>query len=53
MSMELMEEEGNKIRQALLSDKFKQVWEGIEWLYNTKEWRAFKYFRKDFWKEFV
>ena len=47
------EEEGQGIVKAILSEKFEAVWNAIEWLYNTKERRVFKYFRKDFWKEFI
>jgi len=46
-------EEGEQIKKALESDKFKKVWEAIEWIYNGKEWRVFKSFKKDFWKDFV
>lgn len=47
------QEEGENIKKAIMSDKFKKIWSSIEWIYNSKEWRVFKYFRKDFWKEFV
>ena len=46
-------EEGEGIKKALLSEKFQKIWQATEWIYNGKEWRMFKYFRKDFWKEFI
>ncbi|MFA5024068.1 MAG: Eco57I restriction-modification methylase domain-containing protein [Patescibacteria group bacterium] len=47
------EEEGENIKKAITSDEFKKVWQAIEWIYNSKEWRVFKSFRKDFWKDFI
>src|ERR1035437_1511284 len=46
-------EEAEKIKQAILSEKFKTIWRSTQWVLTSKEWRVFKYFRKDFWKEFV
>lgn len=43
-------EEGEMIKTAIMSDEFKDVWRAIEWIYNGKEWRAFKYFKKGFWR---
>ncbi len=47
------EEEGKQIKEAIKSEKFKRVWKATEWMYNNQEWRTFKYFKKDFWKEFI
>ena len=46
-------EDGENIRKAITSEKFKKVWQAIQWMSNHKEWRVFKYFRSDFWKEFA
>ena len=46
-------EEGEKIKEALMSEKFEKVWKASQWLSMTREWRVFASFRKDFWKEFV
>ena len=47
------EEEGYKIKGALESDKFNSFLLACRWSNFMIEWRMFKYFRKDFWKEFV
>ena len=47
----LKEAEG--IKKAIMSEKFKAIWQATEWICNSKEWRIFKSFKKDFWKEFV
>ena len=49
----LNKEEGEKIKQSIKSSKFKKVWNAIEWYSGNQEWRVFKYFKKDFWKDFV
>ena len=46
-------EEGEKIKEALMSEKFQKIWRATQWLSMTREWRIFKYFKKDFWKEFI
>ena len=46
-------EEGEKIKEALKSEKFKKVWKAIEWSSGIQEWRVFKYFRRDWYKEFI
>ena len=46
-------EEGEQIKQVLLSKKFKPIWDAFEWIYNGKEWRVFKYLKKNWWKEFI
>lgn len=46
-------EEGDNIIMAINSDKFKQLLKYTKWNTFQTEWRMFKYFRKDFWKEFV
>jgi hypothetical protein len=46
-------EDGEKIKAALMSDKFNKIWKATQWLSMTREWRIFKSFKKDFWKEFV
>jgi superfamily II DNA or RNA helicase/tRNA1(Val) A37 N6-methylase TrmN6 len=45
--------EGEQIKQVVISDEFKSIWDAFEWIYNGKEWRVFKYLKKDFWKEFI
>ncbi len=46
-------EEGEKVRAALMSENFKKIWSATKWLAMTREWRTFKYIRRDFWKAFV
>ena len=43
-------EDGEKLQEKLKSEEFKKVWNGCQWLQMTREWRMFKYFKKDFWK---
>jgi hypothetical protein len=47
----LKEAEG--IKKAIMSEEFKKIWQATEWISNSKEWRVFKSFRADFWKEFI
>jgi hypothetical protein len=47
------DEEAEGVIKAIKSDKFKAIWEGGQWLAMTREWKMFKYFRKDFWRDFV
>jgi hypothetical protein len=44
--------EAENIVKAINSDKFKKVLIATKWGQFITEWRMFKYFRKDFWKEF-
>lgn len=46
-------EEGDNIVKALNTDKFKSIIKATKWSSFQTEWRMFKYFRKDFWKEFI
>jgi len=45
--------EGELIISAIKSEKFKKIIMSTKWSSFQTEWRMFKYFRKDFWKEFV
>ena len=45
--------EGNNIKKALLSEKFKIVLKACMWGNFRIETRIFKYFKKDFWKKFI
>ena len=47
------EKEAEEICKALVSKKFEQVWDAVQWMTNHREWRIFGYFRKDFYKDFV
>ena len=46
-------EEGDNICKAINSDKFKQILKYSKWSSFQTDWRMFKYFKKDFWKEFL
>ena len=46
-------EEAQNIRTALLSDKFKEYVKSLLFGNFRIDWRIFKYFKKDFWKEFI
>ena len=46
-------EEGEQIKKALESDKFNLFLRATRWSNFQIDWRMFKYFRKDFWKEFI
>jgi hypothetical protein len=46
-------EEGENIVKAINSEKFKKVIACSKWSAFQTEWRMFKYFRKDFWRDFV
>ena len=46
-------EEAESIKEALLSDKFKLVLKACSWSNFMIDWNLFKYFKKDFWKEFL
>ena len=45
--------EGEKIKQALLSNKFNCILKSCMWGNFRIDWRLFTYFKKDFWKEFL
>jgi len=45
--------EGNNIKKAIESDKFKELVKATKWSSFQTDWRMFKYLKKDFWKEFV
>jgi hypothetical protein len=46
-------DEGDKIVEAINTEKFKQVLAYTKWnIFNT-EWRMFKYMKRDFWKHFI
>ena len=46
-------EEGDKICEAINSAKFKEILKYTKWSTFQTDWRMFKYFKKDFWKEFI
>ena len=46
-------EDGDNIIKAINTDKFKQILRYTKWNTFQTEWRMFKYFKKDFWKEFI
>ena len=46
-------EEGENIKKALLSNKFKSLLKSCMWGNFRIDWKLFTYFRKDFWKEFL
>jgi hypothetical protein len=46
-------EEGDKIVEAINSVKFKEILKYTKWSTFQTDWRMFKYFKKDFWKEFI
>jgi len=46
-------DEGENIKKALLSDKFKSVLKACRWGNFRIDWKLFTYFKKDFWKEFI
>ena len=47
------EEEGEGIREALKSEKFNRLVQATKWSSFRIEYQMFRYFRCDFWKEFV
>lgn len=47
------ESEGIKIKSALESDKFNEFLKACRWSNFQIDYKMFKYFRKDFWKEFI
>lgn len=42
-----------EICKAIKSDKFSELLKNNKWGSYNIEWRMFKYFKKDFWKEFI
>ena len=46
------QDEGEKLKKALLSDKFKSVLKSCIWGNFRIDSKLFTYFKKDFWKEF-
>jgi len=46
-------EEGDNICKAINSEKFKEILKYTKWSTFQTDWRMFKYFKKDFWKEFI
>ena len=46
-------EEGESILKCFDSEKFKNLLKNNKWGSYNIEWRMFKYFKKDFWKEFI
>jgi Eco57I restriction-modification methylase len=46
-------EEGDNMIKAINSDKFKEVLKYTKWNTFQTEWRMFKHFKRDFWKEFI
>lgn len=46
-------EEGENIKRAIESEKFKEIVKATKWSNFQVNYKMFKSFRKDFWKEFV
>ena len=46
-------EEGENIKKALLTEKFKSFIKACSWSNYQIDWRLFTYLNKDFWKEFI
>jgi len=46
-------EEGDKIVEAINSAKFKEILKYTKWSTFQTDWRMFKEFKPDFWKEFL
>ena len=45
--------EGDDICEAIKSDKFKMVLRNTKWSTFQTDWRMFKYFKKDWYKQFL
>jgi hypothetical protein len=45
--------EAENIKNAIQSDKFKELLKATKWGTFQTEWRMFKHFKKDFWREFI
>jgi hypothetical protein len=46
-------EEGDNICKVINSNNFKDILKYTKWSTVQTDWRMFKYFKKDFWKEFI
>ena len=46
-------QEGEKIKNALLSENFQKFISGFIWSNFRIDWRLFTYLKQDFWKEFI
>ena len=46
-------EDYKKVKQAIDSDKFSEIIKSSKWLNFQIDYKMFKYFKKDFWKEFI
>jgi len=46
-------EEGDKIIEAINSDKFKEIIKYTKWSTFCTDWRMFKEFKPDFWRSFI
>lgn len=46
-------EEGNNIVAAINSNEFKSLLKYTKWSTFQTDWRMFKYFKPDFWREFI
>jgi hypothetical protein len=46
-------EDGENICKAINSDKFKEILKYTKWSTFQTDWRMFKYFKPDFYKEFI
>lgn len=47
------QEEGDRMCEAINTDEFKSIIKYTKWTVFHTDWRMFKYFKKDFWREFV
>lgn len=47
------EEHGQQMKKALESERFNEFLKACRWSNFRIDWRMFKYFKKDFWKEFI
>ena len=46
-------DEADNIKKAIETKKFKELMKAVKWSSYMTEYRIFKYFKRDFWKEFV
>ena len=46
-------EEAKNIKTVIESERFKEIIRATKWGSFQTDWRMFKYFKKDFWKEFI
>ena len=46
-------EEAQNIKNVLMSENFSEFLKTVMWSNFQIDWRLFKYFKKDFWKEFI